>query len=127
MFNFKIIFKKTSKWVSFFYYMYMGYVYLIEDIYNNTYKIGVAKDVNKRIKSLQTGNVGSLKLIWEFKTDYPYKLEGMLHRTLQEYHERGEWFGLPDYIIKDFPNICERINNIIISLKDNPYFAKNLK
>ena len=105
----------------------MGYVYLIKDLYNNTYKIGVAKDVTRRMKSLQTGNVSPLKLIWDFKTDYPYRLEGMLHKTLQEYREHNEWFGLPEAIIDDFPNMCERINNIIISLKDNPYFSKNLK
>ena len=52
----------------------MGYVYLIKDNYNNVYKIGVTKNLNKRIKSLQTGNVCELKLIYLFKTDYPYRL-----------------------------------------------------
>ena len=105
----------------------MGYVYLIEDINNNSYKIGVTKDLNRRIKTLQTGNVSSLKLSCSFKTDYPYRLEGMLHKTLQEYRERSEWYGLPEPVIADFYNLCLKLNNIIISLKDNPYFAKNLK
>ena len=127
MFNFKIILKKTSKRVSFFYYMYMGYVYLIEDIYNNTYKIGVAKDIDKRMKSLQTGNVCQLKLVCSFKTDYPYRLESMMHRSLSQYQELNEWYSLPKDIVFDFQSKCWQMNQIIISLKDNPYFAKNLK
>lgn len=105
----------------------MGYVYLIEDIYNNTYKIGVAKDIDKRIKSLQTGNVCQLKLIDSFKTDYPYRLETMMHRNLAQYQELNEWYSLPKDIVNDFYNKCKQMNQIIISLKDNPYFSKNLK
>lgn len=105
----------------------MGYVYLIYDIFNNAYKIGVTKDINKRMKTLQTGNVSPLKLVWDFKTDYPYRLEGMLHKRLQNWREHNEWFGLPESIVDEFPELCEQLNSIIISLKDNPYFSKNLK
>ena len=110
-----------------FYYMYMGYVYLIHDIYNNTYKIGVTKDLNKRIKSLQTGNACELRLVESFETEYPYRLETMLHRSLEQYRELNEWFSLPTDIVYDFRSRCWQFNKIIMSLKDNPYFSKNLK
>lgn len=105
----------------------MGYVYLIQDIYNNTYKIGVTKNLEKRIKALQTGNTCELKLVESFKTDYPYRLETMLHRSLEQYREKNEWFSLPIDIVYDFRSRCWQMNKIIESLKDNPYFSKNLK
>ena len=105
----------------------MGYVYLIEDINNNTYKIGVAKDIDKRMQSLQTGNVCQLRLVTSFKTEYPYRLESMMHKSLEQYREHNEWFGLPKDIVYDFYGKCWQMNQIILSLKDNPFFAKNLK
>ena len=59
----------------------MGYVYLIEDVDNNRYKIGVTKDLDNRLRNLQTGNSCELKLLCTYKTDYPYRLESMLHRS----------------------------------------------
>ena len=103
----------------------MGYVYLIEDTYNNSYKIGVAKDVNKRIKALQTGNVCKLKLIYSYETKYPYRLESMLHSYYKQYNVFNEWFELENP--KEFLSKCDELSNIIESLKDNPFFNKNLK
>ena len=105
----------------------MGYVYLIHDTDNDTYKIGVTKDLNKRIKSLQTGNSSELKLIESFRTDYPFRLETMLHRNFEQYRELNEWFRIPKDIVYDFKNKCIVFNKIILSLKDNPHFSKNLK
>ena len=39
------------------------YVYLISDINNYTYKIGISKNPERRIKALQTGNDNKLKII----------------------------------------------------------------
>ena len=105
----------------------MGYVYLIHDIYNNTYKIGVTKNLEKRIKALQTGNSTKLDLIMTYETEYPFRLETMLHRKFEQYRENNEWFGLPNDIVECFHYYCQQMNYIIISLKDNPYFNKNLK
>ena len=105
----------------------MGFVYLIKDVYNNTYKIGVTKDLNKRMKNLQTGNTCELDLIFSFKTEYPYRLESMLHRKFEQYREKNEWFALPKDIVESFHYYCQQMNDIIMSLKDNPYFNKKLK
>lgn len=107
-------------------FIHMGYVYLIEDINNNTFKIGVTKsDVNKRLKRLQTGNSTELRIRHQFKCNYPYRLETMLHTYYKNYRELNEWFGLnnPD----EFLSKCIEFDNIIKSLKDNPFFIKNLK
>ena len=52
----------------------MGYVYLIGEIDNKgRYKIGStkAKDVNKRLKQLQTGNSSELFIKEYYETEHP--------------------------------------------------------
>lgn len=45
----------------------MGYIYLIRNRENLTYKIGVTKnDPEKRVKQLQTGNSDELDLLYTF-------------------------------------------------------------
>lgn len=106
----------------------MGYVYLIEDENNLTYKIGVTRLANSnRIKKLQTGNSTKLKLKHLYKTEYPFRLETMLHQRFKHYNTLNEWFELPRNIVEDFEKYCNELNDIIISLKDNPFFAKTLK
>lgn len=104
----------------------MGFVYLIKDVYNNTYKIGVTKgDPQTRLKKLQTGNSCKLEIKYLYECEYPYRLESMLHNHYKEYQEMNEWFRLenPD----EFLDKCLEFSNIIENLKDNPYFSKNLK
>jgi hypothetical protein len=104
----------------------MGYVYLIEDVNNNTFKIGVTKgDVNKRLKKLQTGNSTELRVKYQFQYEYPYRLESMLHTHYKEECEMNEWFGLSNP--KEFLDKCVEFSDIIDSLKDNPYFNKRLR
>lgn len=104
----------------------MGYVYLIEDIDNNRYKIGVTKNLKSRLKNLQTGNSNQIKLIYSFETEYPFRLEKMLHNRFNEFHYHNEWYDLDEESIKNFLNLCNELNNIIISLKDNHFFSKKL-
>jgi hypothetical protein len=104
----------------------MGYVYLIEDRNNNCFKIGVTKgDPEKRLKKLQTGNPSKLELKYLYECEYPYRLESMLHTHYKSYNELNEWFSLENP--NDFLNKCVELNNVIYSLKNNPFFAKDLK
>lgn len=104
----------------------MGIVYLIEDSNNNCYKIGVTKgDPVKRLKKLQTGNPSKLELIYIYECKYPYRLETMLHAHYKSVNELNEWFSLEKP--NEFLNKCAEFNDIIDSLKDNPFFSKNLK
>jgi hypothetical protein len=104
----------------------MGIVYLIEDSNNNCYKIGVTKgDPVKRLKKLQTGNPSKLELKYIYECKYPYRLETMLHAHYKSVNELNEWFSLEKP--NEFLNKCAEFNDIIDSLKDNPFFSKNLK
>lgn len=106
----------------------MGYVYLIEDKTNIVYKIGVTRSNNKRrLQRLQTGNSTPLTIKYLYQTDYPFRLETILHAKFKEYCVLNEWFELPKNIVDKFEDICNEINNNIIALKDNPFFSKNLK
>ena len=111
-----------------FYYIYMGYVYLIQDINNDTYKIGVTKgDPKTRLKKLQTGNSTELILRYVFETKYPFRLETMLHNRYSYLKEMNEWYSLPFDVVKNWGDICNEMNNIILVMMDNPFFNKNLK
>lgn len=102
-----------------------GYVYLIGvNGDNGMYKIGVtcAKDLNQRIKQLQTGNGNELILVNSFKSSKPYKMETMLHNRFQEQREDGEWFLLSREQVDGFTTLCEQYQSIIDSLENNPFF-----
>lgn len=117
--------KETTKWSLL---LNMGLVYLIEDVNNNTFKIGVTKQkIETRLKKLQTGNSTELKVKYLYECEYPFRLENMLHMFYNEYVELNEWFGLPEDKIEIFLDKCVEFDTIIHSLKDNPYWAKKLK
>ena len=106
----------------------MGYVYLIQDINNDTYKIGVTKgDPKTRLKKLQTGNTTELIRRHVFDTKYPFRLATMLHNKYSYLKEMNEWYALPFDVVKNWGNICNEMNNIILVMMDNPFFNKNLK
>ena len=79
-------------------------LYLIQSDVTGAFKIGITKNVKKRIKQLQTGSPHKLKLILLLKGQS--HRERSLHRALRSVMTRdtGEWFSyeafayLPDDI-----------------------------
>ena len=108
--------------------MYMGYVYLIRNLENNTYKIGITKnDPKKRVKQLQTGCSSPLDLLYTYETKYPYRLEKMLHTKFMLCKVEGEWYKLPKEDVTYFLNTCNNLQNTLNVLLNNPFFSKNIK
>ena len=108
----------------------MGFVYLIGEIDDDTkYKIGVTKkkNIDERKKELQTGNSDELYIKNVFETKYPYKLEKMLHRYFHNKNILNEWFSLDKEDVNSFNDICLKYENILLSLRDNPFFNTNKK
>ena len=104
-----------------------GYVYLIGEIGNEgNYKIGSTrnKDIQKRLKQLQTGNSNELFLRGYFKTDKPFILEKMMHNKFYSKNVLNEWYELSDDEVNSFVEECERCQEIMDSLQDNPFFNK---
>ena len=115
-----------------------GYVYLIEDVVNGTYKIGRTKhNPNIRLKQLQTGNANELRLVCFYKTDWPCRMESLLHNRFEQCnvnydifnkkYKKSEWYYLNKDQVNTFEDSCKEINNMINVMKDNVYFNKNLK
>ena len=66
-------------------------VYFIQSVYGGLVKIGSAKDVNKRLKILQTGSPVPLVIIKIYK-DVDSSFEYELHNQFKQYRKYGEWF-----------------------------------
>lgn len=104
----------------------MGYVYLIYDKSNNVYKIGVTRSKeSKRLRQLQTGNSTKLDIIYLYETEYPFRLETMLHNHYKPWLVHGEWYNIDD--VDKYKYICKQFDDNIKALKDNPFFSKGLK
>jgi hypothetical protein len=73
----------------------VGYIYLIKDA-GGMIKIGAAKDVQKRLKHLQTAVSSHLTLIYSVRVNEPLVAEAGLHRRYVSKCKRGEWFALTD-------------------------------
>lgn len=80
----------------------------IEDDGTISYKIGYTNDINKRLKGLQTGNKYDISLVSKFWSDFGPRLESTLHIFLYEYRYKREWFDLPEEVVENFINICQK-------------------
>lgn len=67
-----------------------SWVYLIHAQGTKLYKIGVAADPEARLRELQTAN--PLGLVLLYKIPGTRSVEQAIHRKLEEYRVRGEWF-----------------------------------
>ena len=106
----------------------MGYVYLICDPSNDRFKIGVTRDLkSNRVKKLQTGNSTELFIHTIYETDWPFRLETMLHNHFKNKRVLNEWFELDVNDVVGFKDTCDTLNNNIKILADNPFFSKDLK
>jgi hypothetical protein len=80
-----------------------GWVYFIRDEGGSHLKIGFAKDRERRLASLRSGNVNRLEIIASFAT---YRAsEKILHDHFKKHRARGEWF---DYV-EDFEELFDDI------------------
>ena len=108
-----------------------GFVYLLCDPSNDSFKIGVttAKDIDKRIKELQTGNSTPIHCVQKYETDFPYYIENWLHRKYNHIktEANNEWFYLNQDQIKSFIYDCDTLNEKAKSLLDNPFMKKLLR
>lgn len=105
----------------------MGYVYLIEDLDKESYKIGVTRNIKHRISRLQNGNSSKLDILEVIESEYPYRLEKMLHLHFRNKKIMNEWYNLSKEEARNFRNTCNMLNERIKSLLDNPFFNKNIK
>ena len=98
-----------------------GFVYLLCD--GEKFKIGMTKkkDINQRIKELQTGNPYEIWLHSYYETEYPLKIEKMMHAKHMTSNVKNEWFDLTVKEVLNFKNECKECEKLLEILKDNPF------
>ena len=101
--------------------MEYGYVYLLSEMGDNLkYKIGFTKNnVEKRIKTLSTGNSNEIMLIHKYKSEHYKKIEQMLHLIFHREREHLEWFNLNDEQVSTFLLEAKKADETIDFLKKN--------
>ena len=98
-----------------------GFVYLLCD--GEKFKIGMTKkkDIHARIKELQTGNPYEIWLRSYYQTNYPLKIEKMMHARHAPSNVKNEWFNLTAHEVSKFKEECEECEKILKSLQNNPF------
>ena len=84
-----------------------AYIYLLKVSSDGIYKIGVSKNVEKRVKQLQTGNPEPIEIVKTFLSQYPYKIENVLHRRFKTNNVQGECFYMSEKDIENFEEDCK--------------------
>jgi hypothetical protein len=105
-----------------------GFVYLLletDENGNEKYKIGVTKrNIEKRIRELQTGNSNKISVINHYESKNYKKVEKWLHgrylskKTLAQ----NEWFNLTSEDVLGFLDECKKAEAAFDLLRDNPFF-----
>lgn len=97
-----------------------GFVYLLCD--GEKFKIGMTKqNIQKRIKELQTGNPNEIWVHSYYETDFPLKIEKMMHGRHASSNIKNEWFDLSVSQVINFKNECKQCEEILKALKENPF------
>lgn len=79
------------------------FVYVIKNPLNETVKIGVAHDVEKRISQLQTGAGVELELIYQSMVcSNAFSIERDVHAHFEQYRTFGEWFKISPSEVIDY-------------------------
>jgi hypothetical protein len=107
----------------------MGYIYLLLSISPDnveSHKIGVSKDPNKRVLSLQTGNPNKINILYQYKSKNYLKIEQWLHRKymISITEAENEWRYLTDEQVFSFIEDCKEADDIISFLFENNHFYK---
>ena len=94
----------------------MTFIYIIRCEKQNLFKIGISKNVDKRLKQLQTGNPYKLKCIYKIKSleIKATKIEATIHQFFKEANKKhvlNEWFNLSD---DEVVNLAKCLNNFLM-------------
>lgn len=82
------------------------YLYVVADEINQVCKIGISESPKKRLQTLQTGYPTPLKMIFSVDLKNARTVELMIHKALDDFRLRGEWFYLDAYYLIDWENLC---------------------
>lgn len=84
------------------------YIYVI-GAGDGVYKVGLATNVEKRLRGLQTANPQKLFVFHRYPTTAPFRMEGLIHDLLKDHLVLGEWFRCDLADIEEAIILAERI------------------
>ena len=94
------------------------YLYAIQDSTSGYIKIGYSANPEHRLRELQTGNSGALRLIHtsQIKKDRARLVEQQLHKEIGHLKIRGEWFNINESFAREMIDyaIIRYENDILI-------------
>jgi len=79
-----------------------GFVYILKC--ENRYKVGYSKDVNKRIKQLDTRPF-KLELIYKRYSECAYDIEQRIHKQLWAFRVENEWYDIKESLLIENVNV----------------------
>ena len=79
--------------------MEKNYIYILKQEDSNIIKIGVTNNINKRLKSVQTGNPSKISVYYYEERNNAYKIEAYLKKKFVKYKKEGEWYENLDPLI----------------------------
>lgn len=85
----------------------MSSVYFIQADRGGPIKIGVAKDVEARLRDLQVGNPFELRVVGQIP-NAGQALERRLHSLLERHRIRGEWFWPHPEVLHVADRLCNQ-------------------
>lgn len=88
------------------------YIYIIQCVGYDYYKIGIADAPNLRLKDLQSGCPFPLKILSSVELTKPMSIERKLHHCFAKKKLRGEWFNLTKANIKRLKKLFSDIKNL---------------
>lgn len=97
-----------------------SYVYMLE--VGEHIKIGSTRDVENRIKQLQTGNPVEIELLFSKKVFEAPKHENILHGKFRSKRESGEWFRLDDSEIDQAVKYLSKLEIVLPDIKEVHHF-----
>jgi len=98
----------------------MSKVYLLVNDEWTQFKIGIStKAIDKRLRSLKTGNGSEITLVKSFETPHYRKVEKWMHNKHHSKRLVGEWFALNDNDVTNFISDCQKAHDTFQCLIDN--------
>jgi hypothetical protein len=101
------------------------FVYIVSST-RHYFKVGVARNPEQRLASLQTGNPEALHIEALIKCPSEkaaYGLESVLHRRFVRRHMRNEWFKFSKTKSR-IKKEREKVYNTILTVVQNPIYSK---
>jgi hypothetical protein len=94
-----------------------GYIYVLKSLC--LYKIGKAKDFQKRLITYKTHNPHGIEVIIAVRVRHYDRIERNIHKRYKDKRFIGEWFNLSENDVLEIKSFLNERNNSIVDKINN--------